>query len=315
VSDTLISGAIGIGCVPAPCTAESCAPGLKKAIIAALTSCSATVLSPSYDPGAVRDPKGGLKDRGMRWLIDWHEIQSTMIRYAGIATVALLAATFGLAHADPAPGAPLTLLYQIEHPTYGTIGTYTNTITQQGDSVDVQTQLHVAIKVIGISLFHQEANRLEHWEKGRLIAFQGATDDNGKEIDINGTAQADAFVIQSPFGTFTAPARVHPSNPWDLQCLDTDVMMGTKTGKVVKVVVTDTGETNVTFDGQAMKLRQYFIDSDKHQVVWLTDSGVVAAFQTNEDGKPITFVLKRDSTAAAAQPARGPVPLMQAKSR
>jgi hypothetical protein len=235
-----------------------------------------------------------------------------MIRCAGIATAALLATASGGTQAEPASTAPLTFVYQVEHPSYGNVGTYTNTVVQNGDSVDVQTQLHVVVKVLGIPLFHQDANRLERWEKGRLIAFHSGTDDNGKEIDVDGKAQGDAFIIQSPFGNFAAPARVHPSNPWAIQSLNTDTMMGTKTGKVMQVVVTDTGEASVTFDGQAMKLHQYFIDGDKHQVVWLDGNGVVAAFQTEEDGTRITFVLKHDNRAAAAQPVPAPVVLMQA---
>lgn len=219
-----------------------------------------------------------------------------------IAALSALAAAFGAGQAAPAAAAPQILTYQVEHPTYGNIGVYSNTIDQKGDSVDVRTQLHVAVKVLGISMFKQEADRLEHWEKGRLIAFQGGTDDNGKQIDVNGKAQGDAFVIASPLGNFTAPAKVHPSNPWAPQSLDTDVMMSTKTGRVMKVVVTDTGEATVTFDGQTAKLHQYFIDGEKHQVVWLNDAGVVAAFQTEEDGQRITFVLQKDAAAAIPMP-------------
>jgi len=237
----------------------------------------------------------------MEPMVNWpNGIVSNMIRYAGIAAMGLLAAASSAAEAGPAPSAPLTFVYEVEHPTYGNVGIYKNTIVQDGDSVDVQTELHVAVKMLGVPLFRQDADRLEHWEKGRLVAFHSGTNDNGKEIDVNGKAQGDAFVIQSPLGTFTAPARVHPSNPWGMQCLDTDVMMGTKTGKVNNVVVIDTGETNVTFDGHAMKLHQYFIDSDKHQVVWVNEDGIVTAFQTVEAGTPITFVLKQDHGGVAA---------------
>lgn len=236
-----------------------------------------------------------------------------MIRYAGIATFALAAAVSGAAKAGPTLAAPQTYLYEIEHQRYGNIGIYTNTVTQNGASVDVQTQLHVAVRMLGIPLFHQDAQRLEHWENGRLISFNSSTDDNGKEIDIAGKAQGDAFVILSPLGTFTAPATVHPSNPWTRQSLNADTMMSTKTGRVMKVTVTDTGETNATFDGQTMRLHQFFIDGERHEVVWFDQRGVVTAFQTEEDGSHITFVLKRDKASAAAQ-APAPVSFVQANN-
>ena len=193
-----------------------------------------------------------------------------------------------------AAAGPQILVYQIEHPTYGNIGTYTNKVMHNGDAYEVQTEVHVGVNFLGISVFHQDANRAEHWEYGRLISFQGSTDDNGTKTKLNGKAQDGGFAIVSLSGTVTAPPQIHPSNPWARFVLDTDVMMSTKTGKVAKVVVTDTGETNFTFDGKTMKLHQFFIDSDKHQIVWFDDNGVVAGFQSQEDdGTRLNFVLTR----------------------
>jgi hypothetical protein len=235
---------------------------------------------------------------------------SEMIRYAGLATFTVMAALSGVAKAEPAAAAPQIYVYEVEHSSYGNIGLYSNTVTQDGADIDVRTQLHVAVKMLGIRLFHQDASRLEHWENGRLISFHGNTDDNGKEIDIAGTAQGNSFIIQSPFGIVTAPGTVHPSNPWAPQCLaNTDSMMSTKTGRLFKVTVTDTGEKSVTLDGQTMQLHQFFIDGEKHEVVWFDPRGVVVGFQTEEDGSHVTFVLKRDQAAAAA-----PAPLMQANN-
>jgi Domain of unknown function (DUF6134) len=225
-----------------------------------------------------------------------------MIRCIGRSAVSCLAlAVAGFALVGPAYAGSQVLQYEVEHPTYGRIGTYTNTVDRQGNNVDVETQLHVAVKMLGIPLFRQDADRIEHWQNGRFVGYQSDTDDNGKKIDVTGKAEGDAFVVTSPLGTFTAPAHVHPSNPWSPQLLDTDTMMSTKTGKVMKVVVTDTGMCNVTFDGQSMRVHQYFVDGEKHQVVWLDPDGTVVAFQTQEEGSPINFVLQHQSEPQAAQ--------------
>jgi len=221
-----------------------------------------------------------------------------MTRFAGISAVAALAVSILAVSGVPSYAAPQTYLYQVEHPTYGNIGTYTNTVFRNGDNVEVRTEVHIAVKVLGIRLFHQDADRTEEWEKGRLVSFQSDTDDNGKKIDVNGKAQDGGFVILSPLGTIAAPPQVHPSNPWGAQVLETDMMMSSKTGKVSPVVVKDTGEVTATFDGRTMRVHQWFIDDDKHQVVWIDDRGVVVAFQTQEEGKPINFVLKNETVSA-----------------
>lgn len=195
------------------------------------------------------------------------------------------------------------LTYTVEHPTYGKIGIYTNTVSQDGNNTDVHTEMHIAVKVVGIRLFHQDASRDEQWQDQRLVGFKSTTDDNGTKIDVTGKAQANAFAIQSTaadVGHFDAPPQVHPSNPWAAFVLHTDVMMSSKTGKVLPVTVRDTGEVLVNFDGKQVRAHQWFVDDDKHQVVWVDDKGVVVAFQTNDQGKPVNFVLTRDTASNTA---------------
>jgi hypothetical protein len=226
-----------------------------------------------------------------------------MHRAGLISASSFVAAVFASAPLGVASAATQVLTYNVEHPTYGNIGTYTNTVSQSGGAADVRTDLHIAVKVIGIPLFHQDATRDERWQNQRLVGFQSSTDDNGTKIDVTGKADATRFVIQSSInGALTAPPQVHPSNPWAPFILQTDTMMSSKTGKVSPVIVKDTGEMTMTFDGQPMHVHQWFVDDDKHQVVWVDDRGVVVAFQTQEQGAAVNFVLRR-ATAAAQAPA------------
>ena len=230
-----------------------------------------------------------------------------MHRSGSIAASSILVATLVFLSPAAAESAQEVLKYNVEHPKYGNIGTYTNIVSQNGDSTQVKTDLHIAVKFIGISMFHQDATRQEHWEKERLVGFQSTTDDNGTKISVTGKAAANGFDIQSSaVGTFIAPVQVHPSNPWAPFVLQTDVMMSSKTGKVLPVVVKDTGEVTVNLDGRQVHAHQWFVDDDKHQVVWIDDKGVVVAFQTNEQGDPINFVLTHPGTAAAPAPAPSP---------
>jgi hypothetical protein len=47
-----------------------------------------------------------------------------------------------------------------------------------------------------------------------------------------------------------------------------------------------------------MRVHQWFVDDEKHQVVWIDQRGVVVGFQTEEEGKPINFVLKSETVSA-----------------
>jgi hypothetical protein len=80
-------------------------------------------------------------------------------------------------------------------------------------------------------------------------------------------------------------------------------MMATKTGRVIHVTVKDTGEVTMDFNGRSLRVHQWSIDGDGHQVVWIDSRGVVVGFQSEEDGTPIKFVLTSETGAPPAAPA------------
>ncbi|HUB96718.1 MAG TPA: DUF6134 family protein [Stellaceae bacterium] len=204
----------------------------------------------------------------------------------------------------PARAAETVYDYHIEHPRYGDIGTYRNVIKQDGNGSEISTELRIAVKFLGIVVYRENANRTEEWQDGRLVRFDGVTDTNGSRIELHGEAKGDQFVMRTPNGTITAPANVHPSNPWAQTVLDTNMMMSAKTGRVEKVSVTGPADANVTFDGKDLRLKQYEIDGDKRQFVWFDDRGVPFAMRTVEDGSQVDFVLTHASAGAPEQHAQ-----------
>jgi hypothetical protein len=183
--------------------------------------------------------------------------------------------------------------YRILHPSFGNVGTYTNTIDKLGDKTEVTTELHVVVKLLGIVVFQQEAERTELWQGDRMIAFHSVTNTNGDALIVSGVAQGNDFVITTPAGVTTAPANVHPSNPWSLKVFESDTMMSTKTGEFFPVSVSDSGQDDVTIDGADLKLHRYDIIGRKHDVVWLDDNGVTVAFEIEQGNTLVDFHLAR----------------------
>ncbi len=199
-----------------------------------------------------------------------------------------------IALAAPAVAAPQRYEYRIEHPTYGTIGTYINEIERLGDRVQVETELRIAVKVLGVVVYRQEARRAERWRGDRFIGFEGVTITNGERLEVRGEARgAAAFAITTAAGTVMAPAGIHPSNPWSPAVLNADLMMSTQNGRVAAVRVVSDSHTPVAFAGAPQGLHLYEIVSDERQLVWFDDHGTAVAFRIEEGGVPIDFVLVR----------------------
>jgi hypothetical protein len=205
----------------------------------------------------------------------------------------------------PAFAGQQTYTYVVEHPTYGKIGTYSDTVIQDKDAMRIDTHLRVAVRVLGIVMHREEADRTEIWKGDRLVSFHGVTTTNGKTLVVDGAARGNEFVINSPFGTSVAPADVSPSTPWALRLKRPQVtMMSTKTGKLEEARLVASDQSVESVFGTPMAVRHFQIATDKRQDVWLSPHDIPLRFRTEAGGTPIDFTLTPDTLAALAPNAR-----------
>jgi hypothetical protein len=209
------------------------------------------------------------------------------------------------AWAFPASAGQQTYNYVVEHPTYGKIGTYSDTVTQDKDSMRIDTRLRIAVRVLGIVMHREEADRTEIWSGDRLVTFHSVTTTNGQTLLVDGEARGNEFVIKSPFGTNVAPADVYPSSPWTARLNRPPVMMmSTKTGKLEQARLVAADQAVESVSGTPTPVRHFGIATDKRQDVWLNPRDVPLRFRTEVGGTPIDFILTPDTLAALVPDAR-----------
>jgi hypothetical protein len=216
--------------------------------------------------------------------------------WSGIAaSVLLLTAGSALA------AGPRTYSYTIEHGDYGTIGTYSDTIEESGGIRRIDTRLRVAVKIIGITMYREDADRTEFWQGDHLLSFHGVTTVNGKPIEIQGEARADGFAITSPTGTVLGPANLYTSSPWSVTLPMPAMVFSTKSGRIEQAQVIDQGETTTSVRGRDLPVRHYEVLTGKRQDVWADRDGVPVHFRTEEGGATVDFILKSDGRDTVAQ--------------
>jgi hypothetical protein len=187
------------------------------------------------------------------------------------------------------------LVYRVHHSVFGDIGTYTNTVEPSRDGTTVKTHAHFEVKMLGVRLHHEDAERTERWQGSRLVSFQSVTDKGDGPKEVKGEARGNSFVVSSPQGTFTAPASVHPANPWSANFLHSTTMMRPDTGKIEQVRIGGGQETAVKIDGATIPAVKYDIDGSTKYTVWLDARGVPVMFWVDDDTGKVTFTLAKCS--------------------
>ncbi len=186
---------------------------------------------------------------------------------------------------------PAQFVYRVSHSVFGEIGTYANTIEPSRDGVTVQTQAHFQVSMLGVRMYREDAERTERWQGNRLVSFHGVTDKGDGPAEVKGEARGNSFVITSSQGTVTAPASVHPANPWSANFLSSNTMMRPDSGKIEQVRVGSGQETTVKVDGAAIPAVKFEIDGSTRYTVWLDGRGVPVKFVVDDDTGKVTFTL------------------------
>ena len=211
------------------------------------------------------------------------------VRLALAAVLGIIANTAGLA----ASSSTEQLRYRVRHSVFGNIGTYTNTVQTIGDVTTVQTTAHFLVKMLGVGLHREDAERTERWQGGRLMSFVGTTKKNGDTLEVKGEASGNEFVIQSPLGTFTAPGTVQPANPWSAKCLHSTTMMRVDNGEIERVRVSGGAATTVAIGGATVPAHEYEIDGAKRYKIWIDQNDIPLMFVVDDDSGEVTFTLEK----------------------
>jgi Family of unknown function (DUF6134) len=184
-------------------------------------------------------------------------------------------------------------VYRVNHSVFGDIGTYANTVEPSREGIIVRTRAHFEVKMLGVRMHREDAERTEHWQGNRLVSFHSVTDKGDGPVEVNGEARGNSFVITSPQGTTTAPWSVHPANPWSSNFLHSNTMMRPDSGKLEQVRIGSGQETAVKIDNATIPVVKYEIDGSTKYTVWLDSRGVPVEFVVNDDTGKVTFTLAK----------------------
>lgn len=222
---------------------------------------------------------------------------------------------WGLFTGGVATAAPQTYVYAVEHPTYGKIGSYTETIDADGGVTRINSHLQIAVKVIGIVVYRHVESASQLWRGPQLESLRTATEINGARMEVSGALGQRGFVVTSAAGTETAPPEVKPSDPWTLRGLGSGVLVSTRSGLIESVNVTGGEAASIIIEGTRLATRHFRVDSatqpDRFDI-WLDDNGVPVQFRTRErSGDLVSFIMvspepQADALAAPFAPPRPP---------
>lgn len=184
---------------------------------------------------------------------------------------------------------PGTYRYVIRHQLFGDIGSHRITVREENDAVIVEHAAELAVRLLTFTAFRRESRYREVWRDGRLIAFEGLTEDNGERFLVTARAAGDALIIEGPAGRIVAPAATVPSQPSIVQAIARAHFMDIKTGELLAAEVRAAGRERLQLDGRTVEAERYEVSGDLEQHVWFDATGVWVQWRLWRQGAAITL--------------------------
>ncbi len=117
------------------------------------------------------------------------------------------------------------------------IGEHRVIFRADGNILNVETRVDIAVKVLVFTVFHFTHRSTEIWRSGRLESIDTSTDDDGTLLRVSGTATADGFRIVGADGPFLAAPTLMTSNSlWDRRIVQQDRMLDAQYGGEIGLV-------------------------------------------------------------------------------
>jgi len=214
----------------------------------------------------------------------------------------------------PALAAPKVYVFSVMHPTYGRIGTLTDKVDHSADGMRIDSQLRIAVKLVGIVVYRQDSDITTIMQGGKLVSLESVTDKDGQHLEVHGKAEFGGFAVNATGGSFTGPATTAPSSPWLLKQTGRGTLVYPSTGTIRDAQVSGGEIETVSMDGVAVSLRHFVVTGFNREDVWLDSAGIPVMFRSFEDGTPIDFVLQNALGAAAAAALGAKAPKLQPPS-
>jgi hypothetical protein len=116
------------------------------------------------------------------------------------------------------------------------VGRHEVKFEKDGDLLKVESHFKLKVKVLFVTAYKYEFHSKAVWKDGVLQTVKAEINDNGKESTVDAYLDdVGQFHSSGRKGEFVADAWVYPTNHWNVGAVDSDVVLNTLDGQIVKV--------------------------------------------------------------------------------
>lgn len=170
------------------------------------------------------------------------------------------------------------------------IGTHTLAFRRDGEAVQVDIAIDLAVRILGIAVYRYTHRNAERWQNERLVSMASTTDKNGKPLRVRADRRGPGVEVDgTEGGRFLAPSDIVTTSYWHPGFIRA-TKLDTQGGRILNVTVADRGEETIRVGAASVPARRWRIDGDLSLDIWYDRNGAWSKLRfAGEDGSTIDY--------------------------
>jgi hypothetical protein len=140
------------------------------------------------------------------------------------------------------------------------IGFHDFRVTSNGQKSRVEASAKFKVKLLFVTVYQYIHNNVENWDVNCLSNINSKTNDNGKDLAVEGVGDKDAFIVTNGGIETQLPTCVMTFAYWNPEFLKSSQLLNAQTGVLEPVTITPDGEEIFIFNGTEIPASRYVVD-------------------------------------------------------
>jgi Domain of unknown function (DUF6134) len=172
------------------------------------------------------------------------------------------------------------------------IGHHNFTLIDKDGKRDLTSEARFNVKILFVTAYRYAHDSRETFQGDCLERIDARTDDNGKDLAVKGSRDANGFMLASQ--AIEQPACIMTFAYWNPNMLSQTRLLNAQNGKYEPVTIRKVASETLTVRGNATPAEHYFLSGEQLKIdLWYSTANEWLALKsTTEDGRQLLYQLE-----------------------
>jgi hypothetical protein len=154
----------------------------------------------------------------------------------------------------------------------------------------VISSMSIRVEVLFVTAYRYQQDAQEDWERGRLVAFEYVTNDDGATSHVSARREGDGFLVTGPNGNQRSEVGAAAPSFWNIDIVKRSLLVNPQSGEVVPLTIQPLKQQSVIIAHKSIHGHGYGFDTFVKGAAWFDSHHQLLAITFEKDGHKVEAI-------------------------